>query len=482
MHPGNKSTISKRMFNLRKSKIYDAKNFLRLTPFNTATPEGRASERKRRVMLTAFFSTVSQGVKILVSIISVSLLIGYLGNERYGMWLTISSIIAFVSFADLGVGNGLLNAISEAAGNDDKQKALQAISSALLMLSIVALILGVIFALVFQWIPWGRVFNVSSSIALREAGPAIAIFASSFLIGMPLAVTQKTQIGYQEGYWNDIWLTVGNVLGLIGIIFAIQLQVGTPELILVLVGAPVVALFINGLVLFGIRRPWLRPKLSAVSSTTARQLATVGIQFFVLQIAVAVGYTSDRIVIAQVMGAEMVPQFGVPQRLFLMVSMVIGFVLVPLWPAYGEALAKGDFSWIKATLTRTVRLTLLVTVPASFLLVVFGGFLIDVWVGQSIQPTFILMLGLGLWTVISSVGNAFAMFLNGMGMIRIQVILAIIMAVTNLALSILLTFRIGVAGPVWGSVITYTVVVLIPITLYLFFFKLEGLEEKNIVN
>ncbi len=465
------------MFNLRKSKIYDATNFLRLRPFDTATPEGRASERKRRVALTASSSAVTQGIRILVSIVSVSLLIGYLGNERYGMWLTISSIIAFVRFADFGIGNGLLNSISEAAGKNDRQMALRAVSSALLLLSIIALILGAIFALVYQWVPWEQVFNVSSPIAIQEAGPAIAIFALSFLVGMPLAVTQKTQMGYQEGYWNDIWLTVGNILGLVGIIFAIQRQFGTPELILILVGAPVVALFVNGLILFGIRRPWLRPKLSEVSGTTARRIASLGIQFFALQIAVAVAYTSDKLVIAQIMGAEMVPHYGVPQRMFTMVSMVIGFVLVPLWPAYGEALAQGDFSWVKATLKRSVRLVLLVTVPASLILVVFGSFLIDAWVGQAVQPTLILLVGLGLWTVISSVGNAYAMALNGMGIIRVQVILAIIMAMANLALSILLTFRIGVAGPIWGSVITYTIVVLIPLTLYLFFFKIRELEE-----
>ena len=464
------------MFNLRKSKFYDAKNFLRLTPFDTTTPEGRASERKRRVVITASSSAVTQGIRILVSIVSVSLLIGYLGNERYGMWLTISSIIAVVRFADFGIGNGLLNAISEADGKDDRQMALQSVSSALLMLSLIALILGVVFAVAYRWVPWESVFNVSSSLAIQEAGPAIAIFALSFLVGMPLAVTQKTQIGYQEGYWNDIWLTVGNVLGLVGLVLAMQLQVGTPELILVLVGAPVIALFINGLVLFGVRRPWLRPKFSEVSGTIARQLGRVGIQFFVIQLSAAIAYSSDRIVIAQIMGAEMVPHFAVPQRLFAIVSMVIGFILVPLWPAYGEALAQGDVSWIKATLIRSVRLTLLVTVPASLLLVVFGRFLIDAWVGQAVQTTFILLLGLGLWTVISSVGNAFAMVLNGMGIIRFQVVLAIIMALANLALSIQLTFRIGVAGPIWGSVISYALVVLLPTTIYLFSYKLRELE------
>ena len=467
-----------RIFNVQKSRIQDAKNILRLRPFDKTTSEGRALERKRRVALTASSSAIAQAIKILIMIVTVPLLLNYLGNERYGMWLTISSIIALIRFADLGIGNGLLNAITEADGKGDRQMALRAVSSALMLLSLIALLLGLLFVLTYQLVPWERVFNVSSSLAIQEAGPAIAVFALSFFVGMPLVVARKTQMGYQEGFWNDLWLTVGNILGLVGIMVGMQLQVGTPGLILALVGAPVITLFINGVVLFGIRRPWLRPKISAVSKSTASRIAKLGIQFFMLSIAVAVAFTSDRIVIAQIMGAEMVPHYAIPQRLFAMISMLIGFILVPLWPAYGEALAHGDVSWIRTTLVRSIRLTLLVTIPTSLIFIVFGRFLIDAWVGQAVQPNFMLLLGLGLWTVISSVGNALAMALNGMGIIRLQVILATIMALANVVLSILLTFRFGVAGPIWGSVITYTIIVLIPLTFYLFFFKMRELEEK----
>ena len=322
-----------RIFNVQKSRIQDAKNILRLRPFDTTTSEGRSLERKRRVALTASSSVIAQAVKILIMLITVPLILSYLGNERYGMWLTMSSIIALIRFTDFGIGNGLLNAISEADGKGDRQMALRAVSSASLYLSLIALLLGLLFAIAYQLIPWERVFNVSSSLAVQEAGPAIGVFTLSFLVSMPLAIVLKTQMGYQEGYWNDLWQMVGNILGLIGIMLAMQLQGGTPLLILALVGAPIIALLINGIVLFSIRRPWLRPKLSAVSKNTARRIAKLGIQFFVLSIAVAVAYTSDRIVIAHIMGAEMVPHYAIPQRLFGMISMLIGFVLVPLWPA-----------------------------------------------------------------------------------------------------------------------------------------------------
>ncbi len=41
-----------------------------------------------------------------LAIVTVPLTIGYLGSERYGLWITISSVVAMINFADLGIGNG----------------------------------------------------------------------------------------------------------------------------------------------------------------------------------------------------------------------------------------------------------------------------------------------------------------------------------------------------------------------------------------
>ena len=74
----------------------------------------RSTERYRRVVLTATGSLVARGVTALTMLVSVPLTVGYLGAERYGMWMTISSLITFFSFVDLGIGNGLVNSIADA--------------------------------------------------------------------------------------------------------------------------------------------------------------------------------------------------------------------------------------------------------------------------------------------------------------------------------------------------------------------------------
>src|SRR5262249_3053825 len=114
----------------------------RLRPYDTATPEGRSLERYRRLAVTAISSAAGRGVSVAVGFVTVPLTLGYLGSERYGMWVTISSVVALLMLADFGINNGLLNLVAEAHGRDNQEAARQYVSSAIVVLSAVALGLG----------------------------------------------------------------------------------------------------------------------------------------------------------------------------------------------------------------------------------------------------------------------------------------------------------------------------------------------------
>src|ERR1035437_6060231 len=102
-------------------RVKAVKSLLRLKPFDTSTDQGRSQERYRRAALTTVSSVLARAVAVGTSLITVRLTIRYLGVERYGLWMTITSVVSLLWFADLGMGNGLLNAIAEAHGRDDSE-------------------------------------------------------------------------------------------------------------------------------------------------------------------------------------------------------------------------------------------------------------------------------------------------------------------------------------------------------------------------
>lgn len=441
---------------------------MRLRPFDTSTPEGRAAERHRRIALTAGASVAAKGVGLLTMLIAIPLTASYLGNERFGLWLTISSIVTMLSFADLGIGNGLLSAIADANGRGDRAAARRYVSSAACLLLASGVVLMAAFAVAYPWIPWAAVYNLKSYQGVAEAGPVTLVLVLCFALSMPLGVVQRVQAGYQEGFGSSLWVCLGSVLSLGAIILAVRLKAGLPGLVLAMNGAPVLATLANWIVQFGWQRPWLRPSPDAVDRVAVRRVLRTGLLFLTLQLAIAIGYQSDNIVIAQVLGEDQVPQYAVPARLFTISPMLLGFLLAPLWPAYGEAIARADVAWVKRTLRRSLLIGALVNVPPSLILMAFGAPIVRMWVGEQahITPSLVLLLGLGCWSMLNSLAGPFAVLLNGANVVRFQVVCSVLMAATNLPISIYLAHKIGVSGVVWGTVLAQAAFVFLPISLY----------------
>jgi len=201
---------------------------LRLTPFDVSTEAGRSKERYRRAILTVLASGVAKGAAVLTVLISVPLTVRYLGSERFGLWMTISSFTALLQFADLGMGNGLLNAVSDANGRGDVVVARRYVASGFYLLFGIAAILVAAFALAYPWIPWPHVFNVGSTAAIKEAGPAMVVLVVCLALNLPLGVVQRVQLAYQEGYVGNLWQAAGSLMTLTGVLLAIHFRGGLP--------------------------------------------------------------------------------------------------------------------------------------------------------------------------------------------------------------------------------------------------------------
>ena len=438
------------------------RRYLRIRPFDTTTPEGRSAERYRRIAWSTILSTIARIVGLATSFISVPLVVGYLGSERYGMWLTMSSLVAALGPLDLGIGLGLLTVVSDAYGRDDREAARRAISTAGAMLSTIALLAMIAFGIIYLFIPWARLFNVTTPTAVAEAGPASAVLFGAFVLGLPLAIVGQVQLAHQSGYISSAWAIIGNIASLVALVAVISLHGSLPLLVVALTGAGLIAAALNGWFLFRRHRPWLRPRLTDVDFRAAKGLFKTGSLFVVLQIAGLAAYQLDNFVIAQILGPSAVQEYAIPTKLFALAPTLLSFVLVPLWPAYRESIARGDATWVKRTLRRSMVLAALVNIPCAVVLVVAGPFLLQVWVGSAVHPSLLLLLGLGAWAILNTLNGPLAMLFNGANLVGFQAACATLMAVANVATSIFLVHRIGVSGAVLGSVIAQVIFVLIP--------------------
>jgi len=433
-------------------------------PADTIPP---MKERDRRVVFTMFAAAGARAISLLTLLVSVPLTVNYLGTERYGLWVTISSLLALLSFADLGIGNGLLNAITQCHGRDDREAARQYVASGLLILTGVALLLALILGIAYPWISWKAIFNVSDPKAVAEAGPATAVFLACFLANIPLSVVQKVQQGYQEGFIDSAWLAAGKLLALIGLLLVISFKGGLPWLVLALAGSPVLVACANGIALFAFRKPFLRPRLSDATWAYGRRVLDIGFLFFIVQTAAAVAYSADNFIVAHFIGPQAVAEYSVVYQMSSLGPVLLSMFLIPLWPAYGEAIVRGDSQWVRTTFRRSIAIGLSVNVPYALLLMFYGNVAIHLWVGNKITASFMVLVAFAIWTMMNSFSGAMAALLNGANAMRFQAVCAVLMACLNLLLSIILTKSIGLSGVIWGSIIAQVLLVFVPSTVYI---------------
>ena len=426
----------------------------------------RSRQRYRRAFLTALSTLGARGVAIVTAVAVVPLTLGYLGPDGCRSWATVTSLAAFLIFADLGLGNSLLTAVARADGRQDAQAQSKTVATGMWMLTGAGFAFGVLAILANGLIDWGQVLNLRDEIARTEAGSAMLVLALCYAGSLPLSGVTQVRNGLQQGYINGVFVAAGNLLGLALVVLAVQARLGLPLVVLAFMGAPLVSGLANAAALFW-KHPNLTPSFRHVSAPMAAQLARSGGQFLILQLAMAAAFYSDTLIAASVIGPTAAAEYNVASTLFLAPMGLVAAGLAPLWPAYGEAMARGDTTWIRLTLRRSLIIALAISGPCAVLVVLLADPILVLWIDKAVVPGTTLIVGMALWTVWRSVGTGMAMLLNGLHLLRVQVATAVVMAALNVTLSILLTMQIGVAGVIYGTVIAYTVATLIPLGIYL---------------
>ena len=439
---------------------------LQSTAMQSLDPAERSAARHRRAAVTGITSGVSRAVRIGVTFITIPLTLHYLGNQRFGLWMTISSVLAMAGFADFGVGNGVLNTVSTAFGKDDWDGIRGAISSGFAVLTLIGAGLLALFFSIYRFVDWGNLFRATTADARAQAGPAVLVFVVCFALNIPLDVVQRTQLGLQQGFLTNLWEIFSSVLILVGILAVVHFHLSLAALVVAFAGAPVLGTWMNAGYFFGVSRRDLLPHRHLVSRQVIDKITRLGGMFFVLQLVVAVSYSADNFIIARILGVADVTVFSIPQRMFSVITVVVTMLMMPLWPAYGEAISRGDMLWVRHTLTRTLLGVFAFTSIVSATLLVFSNKLLLWWVGPGIHPSFLLMLGLAVWAVLSNCGSTLSMFLNGAGIVKFQVIVAAIFGIGCLLTKIVFTHLYGISGVPWATIVTYSLLSALPCALY----------------
>lgn len=433
-----------------------------------STADERAQERQRRVVLSGLTSMLAKLISVATTLLTIPLTLHYLGSERFGMWMTISSFMAMMSFADMGIGNGAVNQVANANGRDDKLAIKQIVSSGVCALGAVALALLATLVIIYPRIDWPSLFNVRTTVAMAEAGPAFLTVALMFIANIPLGIFGRVQAGLQQSFHVSLFQCVGSMAGLSGVLLAVWARAPLPTLVAALAAGPLVTGLASSILYLRAGNSEIRPALQHVSIPVICRILKTGGLFFGLQILAAVTYTSDNVVIASLLGAASVTLYAIPDKLFSQIPMLMGMFLAPLWPAYGEALARGDAAWVRRTVRRSLSMAVGVAALLSGTTWLAAPWIFSLWVGPDFAVPSGLLLGLALWKIVEVICLSLAVFLNGANVVKTQLLLGLLTAGAAIGGKIVCVGGLGefsgfgVAAIPWVSLAAHLMFILVP--------------------
>ena len=427
--------------------------YLRLRPFDTTTEEGRADERYRRAALSMAANLFSRSISLVVVLLSVRMTVPYLGGERFGVWMTLASLATMLAFLDLGLGNALTNRVAHAAGKASKEQLCDIISGGLAVLLILSVVASAALALAVSLIPLQKLLNFSDAL-IAEVRVAALTFACLFGLHMFAGGVQKVFLGLQRAYEGYIANAVSALLSIALLALAPYLELGISSLLWITFGLQSVCalalLFVLG-------------KRDLLGIAAARRNALVeaptlfgmGGLFFLLQIGVMASVGADSFLIANALGAGSVAVFAVVQRMFQIAIYPATVLNTPLWAAYADAHALGDKAFIASTLRRSMLATAGYAVLVGGVLAIFGQRIGLVWTKGVVLIPAVLLAVYAVWAFLDAAGNAFAMFMNGCGIVRQQVMVVSVYAAIVLAVKIYALNHWGLEFMIGATALTY---------------------------
>lgn len=397
-------------------------------------------------------SFVWKGISIGVSFLLVPLTIGYVNPTRYGIWLTLSSIIAWFSFFDIGFSNSLRNKFAESKATNNFQKAKAYISTIYASLAIIFSIVWGLFFFANKYIDWAVVLNTPPEMRHELSQLAMVVF-SFFCLQFILKTISTVILADQQPAKAAFYDMLGQVISL-GVIFLLTKTTSNSLIFLGMAigGAPIVVLIMASIVLYSTDYNKFAPSISSVDFGLIRDILDLGVKFFIIQIASIVIYQTNNIVITQVCGPQEVTIYNIAYKYFGMLTMGFSIVIAPFWSAYTEAQALRDYQWMRNIHKKLKMAWLFMAIIASIFLVL-SSLIYKLWIRDQVVIPFSVSSFVFVYVLIFNWCAIFSQILSGLGKVKIMLYSAIIGCVINIPIAYSLGKIWGIIGVVSSSII-----------------------------
>lgn len=412
----------------------------------------KGNTRSLTVKKNILGSLFIKGISIIVSMMLVPMTLGYVSSEIYGIWLTLSSVMVWMSFFDVGFTLGLKNRLAEAIARQDWEDGKALVSTTYFMMLVVFMPILIIGELLIPYIDWPVFLNVSS-IYNQEIIDSIRVMLACFCAHMIVGVLTSVISAFQKVALSSLFPVIGNVLSL-GAVFLCRLTCPPSLVILAVVISlmPIVVVSIASIYLYYTRFNLVSPSLKYVKQEKIKGLFNLGAKFFLIQIQSVILYQTTNILISNVAGPSEVTVYNIAYKYLGVAMMVFNIILGPLWPAFTDAYVKRDYAWMNFTYKKMQR-AYLVSIIVLSLMVVFSQFVYSLWIGDLEIIPWSMTIIVAFYMALHNWDQLQVYLINGIGAIKLQTFVTMFGLISHVPMSLFFGHYFGAIGVTMSMIV-----------------------------
>ncbi|WP_417009549.1 lipopolysaccharide biosynthesis protein, partial [Bacteroides congonensis] len=217
------------------------------------------------------------------------------------------------------------------------------------------------------------------------------------------------------------------------------------------------------------------PSLRFFEKKMVRQILTLGAAFFIIQISNLFLFQSNNIIISNIIGPEAVPEYYIVNKYLSILLFAFTIITTPFWSAVTDAYTKKDIAWIKNVKSKLVRIYC-GFVLLAIVMIIISPLFFNIWLGDKMEISTYLVILLSVFLLLQMYSNIFLSIINGIGKIKLQFYISILLPFIYVPLAIVMGKSVGIYGVVISGIIMMLIYAIIyPIQYY----KIISNENKS---
>lgn len=418
------------------------------------------------------YSVLFRVCSISIALFTVPMFLEIFSKEQYGIWVTIFSMLTWISMFDFGLSQGLRNKLTEYFSTRNLSEAKTSIDITYQITFLISLIILFSTLLISFFVGFHSIFNISSKGI--DVNNLVILVVSIYSIQFVLNNINGIFHALQNSKAVVFIQFLSSISTLIFLTLCLYNDINSIELIAfgILLGNVLIS-FSASIYAFKMIKKTYGFSLSfnpfkAIKLSKNNALFSTSYKFFIIQFSAIFLFNAINYLITILYGSEKVVPFSIASKVYLNLLFVFYIIITPFWSAFTESYIQKDYSWLVRSFKKTVLLYLSFVIISALCFYLMDDIVLF-WIGDSVSIPEDMNLALYIYTLIMGWNGIFTYFLNGLNLINSQFKISIIHILTNIPLSIFMAryFEMGVPGLILGTCISLLIIsVVAPIQVF----------------